>query len=198
MAMIKQFAPEVSAQVFPEIYEMRMTLREGVRQMLGAIPSERYSEIIEFSQTKEIRRRFVELLNFLDAEGIKCVVVSGGIRIMVETVLGDLVHRVEAIYAVDIITDGDFLQVHSDFEGDRELMAKVQVMNLYDASEKIAIGDSVTDLNMGLQASLVFARDRQAKYLDERQKPYIYWHDFFDVRQHLAHLWACSSSEEKD
>ena len=189
VAMLKHFAPEVSAQVMPEIYELRISLREGVRQMLSAIPSDRYPEIIEFSKTKQIRPGLVELLDFLDAEGVKFVVVSGGIRIMVETVLGELVNRVEAIYAVDVSNAGDFLQVHSDFEGDTELMAKVQVMNLYDASEKIAIGDSVTDLNMGLEASLVFARDRLAKYLDERQKSYISWDDFFDVRQYLANLW---------
>ena len=189
VAMLKQFAPEVAAQVMPEIYEMRITLREGVRRMLEAIPAARYPEIIEFSQQKQIRRGLVELLDFLDAEGVKFVVVSGGIRIMVETVLGELVNRVEAIYAVDISTGSDFLQVHSDFEGDTELMAKVQVMNLYDASEKIAIGDSVTDLNMGLEASLVFARDRLAKYLDERQKSYISWDNFIDVRQYLANLW---------
>lgn len=190
VAMLKQFAPEVSAQVMPEIYAMRMTLREGVRKMLEAIPSERYPEIIEFSQTKQIRPGFVELLDFLDAEAVPFVVVSGGIRIMVETVLGELVNRVEAIYAVDVGVEGDFLQVSSEFEGDTELMAKVQVMNLYDVSEKIAIGDSVTDLNMGLEASLVFARDRLARYLDERQKSYILWDDFFDVRQYLVNLWG--------
>ncbi len=189
VAMLKHFAPEVSAQVMPEIYQLRITLREGVRQMLEAIPSERYPEIIEFSKTKQIRPGLVELLDFLDAEGVKFVVVSGGIRIMVETVLGKLVNRVEAIYAVDVTTEGDYLQVHSDFEGDTELMAKVQVMNLYDASEKIAIGDSVTDLNMGLEASLGFARDRLAKYLDERQKSYIFWDSFVDVRNYLGNLW---------
>lgn len=189
VAMLKQFAPEVAAQVMPEIYEMRITLREGVRQMLEAIPADRYPEIIEFSQQKQIRPGLVELLDFLDAEGVKFVVVSGGIRIMVETVLGELVDRVEAIYAVDVSTGSDFLQVHSEFEGDTELMAKVQVMNLYNASDKIAIGDSVTDLNMGLEASMVFARDRLAKYLDERQKSYISWDNFVDVRKYLANLW---------
>lgn len=189
VAMLKQFAPEVSAQVMPDIYQMRITLREGVRQMLEAIPSERYPEIIEFSKTKQIRPGLVELLDFLDARAVPFVVVSGGIRIMVETVLGELVDRVEAIYAVDVSNKGDYLQVHSEFEGDTELMAKVQVMNLYDASEKIGIGDSVTDLNMGLQASLVFARDRLAKYLDERQKSYIFWDNFFDVREYLANFW---------
>jgi 2-hydroxy-3-keto-5-methylthiopentenyl-1-phosphate phosphatase len=65
---------------------------------------------------------------------------------------------------------------------------KVQVMAQYPAAEQIAIGDSLTDLNMALQAPLVFARDRLALYLDEQQKSYIPWNDFFDVRDHLARL----------
>ena len=188
VAMFKEFAPAVSARVIPELYNLRMTLREGVREMLESIPARRYEEIIEFSRTKQMRSGLVELLDFLDAEGVPFVVVSGGLRIMVETVLGDLRERVAGIYALDIESGGEFLRVSSDFEGETELLAKVQVMNLYDAEEKIAIGDSVTDLNMAMEASLVFARDRLAKYLDERQKSYIFWNDFFEVRQYLTEL----------
>ncbi|MDY6802782.1 MAG: HAD-IB family phosphatase [Cyanobacteriota bacterium] len=189
VALITEFSPFVSARVIPELYNLRMTLREGVREMLESIPSRRYQEIIEFSRTKQMRSGLVELLDFLDARDVPFVVVSGGIRIMVETVLGDLTDRVAGIYAVDLETGGEFLRVRSDFEGETELLAKVEVMNLYDAREKVAIGDSVTDLNMAMEASLVFARDRLAKYLDDRHKSYIPWNDFFEVRDRLANLW---------
>jgi 2-hydroxy-3-keto-5-methylthiopentenyl-1-phosphate phosphatase len=43
---------------------------------------------------------------------------------------------------------------------------------------------------MALHASVVFARDRLSQYLDERQKPYLPWNDFFDVRQQLSQLWG--------
>lgn len=188
VAMLKYFAPELSSQILPEIYALRLTLREGVRQILESIPSERYPEIIEFSHSKSMRRGLVELLDFLDEKGIPFVVISGGIRGMVETVLGDLVHRVESIYAVDLDTTGHQLRVISAFEGDTELMAKVDVMSQY-KGEAIAIGDSVTDLKMALAAPVVFARDRLAQYLDERQKAYIPWNDFLDIRDHLAQTW---------
>lgn len=192
VAMLKEFAPEISARVMPEIFNLRLSLREGVREMLESIPARRYEEIREFSRTKKMRSGLVELLDFLDAQGVPFVVVSGGIRIMVETVLGDLTDRVAGIYAVDVETGGEFLRVRSDFEGETELMAKVEVMNLYDADEKVAIGDSVTDLNMAMEASLVFARDRLSKYLGDRHKSYIPWNDFFEVRDRLAKLWDCS------
>ncbi len=189
VAMLKQFTPQISAEIMPKLYNRELTLRQGVRQMLESIPSVRYQEVIEFSSHQQIRPGLVELIDFLDAQAVPLVVVSGGIRVMVETVLGDLVNRVAAIYAVDIGTQGDYWQVHSEFESGTELVAKVKIMDLYASDEKVAIGDSVTDLNMALSVPLVFARDRLAQYLNEQQKPYIVWNDFFEVRDYLARHW---------
>ncbi|EAW39121.1 HAD-IB family phosphatase [Lyngbya sp. PCC 8106] len=189
VAMLKQFTPQISAEIMPKLYNRELTLRQGVRQMLESIPSVRYQEVIEFSRHQQIRPGLVELIDFLDAQAVPLVVVSGGIRVMVETVLGDLVNRVAAIYAVDIGTQGEYWQVHSEFEGDTELVAKVKIMDLYESDEKVAIGDSVTDLNMALSVPLVFARDRLAQYLNEQQKPYIVWNNFFEVRDYLARHW---------
>ncbi|OCR00295.1 2-hydroxy-3-keto-5-methylthiopentenyl-1-phosphate phosphatase [Oscillatoriales cyanobacterium USR001] len=186
VAMLKHFAPDLSAQLIPEMYAKKLTLRAGVRQILESIPAECYPEIIKFSQDKLIRPGLVELLDFLDSQGIPFVVVSGGIRVMVETVMGDLVNRVEAIYALDLDASGSHLKVLSEFEGETELVSKVRVMELYDADVRVAIGDSVTDLNMAKAASIVFARDRLVKYLDEEQKSYILWNDFFDVINNLT------------
>ncbi|MBE9130243.1 MULTISPECIES: HAD-IB family phosphatase [unclassified Coleofasciculus] len=197
--MLKDFAPQLSAQLMPEIYAMRLTLREGVRQMLESIPATRYPEILAYVESKPTRPGLEELLDFLDSQGIPFIVVSGGLRGMVEAVLSragkhgqSLVDRVTAIYAVDVDTGGEFLQVISEFEGDSELVSKVEVMARYPADEQIAIGDSLTDLNMALTASVVFARDRLTEYLDERHKPYIPWNDFFDVRQQLSERWQDS------
>ncbi|XZN96272.1 MAG: HAD-IB family phosphatase [Microcoleus sp.] len=189
VAMLKHFAPQLSSELMPEMYARRLSLRSGVRQLLESIPSECYGEIIEFSRPKLMRSGLVELLDFLDAKGVHFVIVSGGLRIMVETVLGDLVHRVRAIYAVDVDTTGPRFQVNSEFEGDTELVSKVRVMEQYPAQEQVAIGDSITDFNMALHASSVFARDRLAEYLDEQQKPYTKWDNFFDVLEKLSQQW---------
>ncbi|MGQ4650047.1 HAD-IB family phosphatase [Lyngbya aestuarii] len=196
VGMLKELLPELSAQLMPEMYARRLTLREGVRQLLGSIPSACYPQIIEYTKSKPLRPGLEELLDFLDVEGVPFVVVSGGLRGMVETALSrigtgekSLLERVAAIYAVDVDTTGEFLQVISPFEGDTELVAKVQVMAQHPAEEQIAIGDSVTDLNMALTAPVVFARDRLSQYLDEYNKPYIRWDNFFDVRQQLSSLW---------
>ncbi|HEY9638476.1 MAG TPA: HAD-IB family phosphatase [Coleofasciculaceae cyanobacterium] len=196
VGMLKKLAPELSEQLMPEMYARRLTLREGVRQLLESIPSTRYSEIIDYAKPKPIRPGLVELLDFLDAEGVPLVVVSGGLRGMVETVLSQpstgtppLLERVAAIYAVDVDTTGEFMGVQSQFEGGTELVSKVKVMAQHPANEQIAIGDSVTDLEIALHAPIVFARDRLIQYLDEHNKPYIPWNDFFDIRQHLSQQW---------
>ncbi|BAT51525.1 HAD-superfamily hydrolase, subfamily IB [Nostoc sp. NIES-3756] len=190
VAVLKKFAPELSAQLLPEMYAKKLTLREGVKQILQSIPSASYPEIVEFTKPQIIRPGFIELLDFLEFQGVPLVVVSGGLRGMVEVVLNKLVQRVEGIYAVDVDTRNAYLKVNSQYEEDTELIAKVQVMDKYTADEKIAIGDSITDLNMALQASVVFARSPLTKYLDEQQKPYIFWNDFLEIRDYLAQSWS--------
>ena len=101
--------------------------------------------------------------------------------------LGELIERIHAIYAIDVDTSSSYLRVLSSYEGETELVDKVKVMELYPA-DAIAIGDSVTDLNMASSAPIVFARDRLAQYLDERNKQYIPWNNFFDVRDRLMEL----------
>lgn len=190
VAMLEKFSPEKAAQIIPELYAQRVTLRDGVRQMLEAIPSDKYPEIIASAQNEAIRPGLVELLDFLDSENVPFVVVSGGLRGMVETTLGELVDRVKGIYAVDIDTRGEFLRPYSQFEGSTEMVEKVKVVSQYQIAEWVAIGDSVTDFNMAMAAPLVFARSRLCQYLDDRQKSYIPYEDFFDVRDRLAEFWA--------
>ncbi|PSB54484.1 HAD-IB family phosphatase [Chamaesiphon polymorphus] len=188
VAMITKFAPEVSALVLPEIYAKRVTLRQGVRKMLELIPSTSYPELIEFTRVQPMRAGFVEFLDFLETEQIPIVIISGGLQGMVESVLQPYLHRIEAIHAIDIDTSGDYLQVNSRYESGTEMVAKAEIMASYHADESIAIGDSITDWNMAMAASIVFARPPLTQYLDERKKPYIKWENFFDIRDALIDL----------
>ncbi|MBD2666557.1 hydrolase, haloacid dehalogenase-like protein [Richelia sinica FACHB-800] len=189
VAVLKKFAPEISAKLLPEMYAKRLTLREGVKAILQSIPSASYPEILEFTKPQLIRPGFQEFIDFLHTQQIPLVIISGGLRGMVEVVLGELVPKMAGIYAVDVDTSGTYLKVNSQYEGGTELLAKVQVMEKYHADEKIAIGDSITDLNMALQADLVFAKNPLGKYLAEYQKPYIFWDNFLEIRDYLDKSW---------
>ncbi len=132
----------------------------------------------------------LEFLDFLETQGVPIGIVSGGLRGMVQTVLGDLKHRVLAIlHAIEVDLGAEYQRVHSDFEAGTELVNKVEVMRRHSAGETVVSGDLVRDLNLGMQAQVVFARDRLAKYLAERQQPYLEGHDFFDLRDSLARRW---------
>jgi 2-hydroxy-3-keto-5-methylthiopentenyl-1-phosphate phosphatase len=140
---------------------------------------------IEFTRVQPIRAGFAQFLDFLETEQIPIVIISGGLHGMVESVLEPYIHRIEAIHAIDVDTSGTYLQINSRYESGTEMVAKADIMASYQADETIAIGDSITDWNMALAASLVFARPPLTEYLDEQQKSYIPWDDFVNIRDTL-------------
>ncbi|MCW6036480.1 HAD-IB family phosphatase [Spirulina subsalsa FACHB-351] len=202
VGMLKEFAPKQSAIILPQMYARTLTLREGVRQLLESIPTTRYQAMLEYGDDKPLRPGLPELLQFLGTQGVPFHVVSGGLRGMVERVLSrtrvgemPIIEGVASITAleVDAIPGQAFLTVPVQrFEAGSELVAKVKVMEEYGAGERVVIGDSLTDINMALQADLVFARDRLIDYLEQEQKPYIPWQDFLEVRDRLAERWGVS------
>lgn len=194
--MLKEFSPELSAQLMPKMYSRELTLKQGVRELLESIPSSRYEEIIEYVQSKELRPGLEEFLDYLAGLTVPFVVVSGGLAIMVEAALQrrgvsgtPLREKVTDVWAVGVDNSGEYLQVYSPVENDTEILAKVQVMEKYSYNLSVAIGDSVTDINMALKADIVFARDRLPEYLQTHQKAYIPWENFYDIREHLSQIW---------
>ncbi len=185
VAMLKHFTPVLAERLLPEIYAKRLTLHDGVRQLIGSIPSVRYGEMIEFTRSQPIRPGLVEFLDFLETENISFVVISGGLRGMVESVLNPLKDRIHAIHAMEVDTREYYLRVHSADESRTEMVAKAQIMAKYGADQSIAIGDSITDLNLALAASIAFARPPLTRYLEERHRSFIPWTDFFEVRDYI-------------
>lgn len=187
--VFKRFTPELFKPVKDKMLALEITLREGVRTLLESIPSKQYPEILEYVRQIPIRPGFEQMLDFLDEQDVPFVIVSGGLRGMVDAKLGDLAKRVHKIFALDVDTSEEFIKVRSDFEGDTELMAKVEVMNLFDPGQSIVIGDGATDINMAQNGSVVFARDSLAFFLNHMGVPYKEWSDFFDVINELKVLW---------
>jgi len=195
VTVLEKFAPEAAAKFLPIIFSRKITLLEGIRLTIGSIPAIYYPQIIEYIAHSPIRPGLKEMIDFFNKNDIAFVVISGGLIDLVQAVLEEqnLIGKVQAIYAGQVDTTGKYLRVYSDIESDTEFVAKVLAMQKYPASEKIAIGDSVTDINMSLAADLVFARDRLKGYLDTEGKSYITWSNFFDVRDHLADRWQIST-----
>jgi 2-hydroxy-3-keto-5-methylthiopentenyl-1-phosphate phosphatase len=190
VALLRQFTPDLANELMPQIYDKQLTLREGVRRLLTSIRSDQYRAIVEFAQSKTIRPGFDRFLDFLETYQVPFVLISGGVTVIVETVIGARKSRMAGLHAIDLDTSTEFLQPISRFEAGSEFVAKVNVMAEYPCDEAIAIGDSITDLNMAMAAPVVFARDRLAVYLAEAHKPYYSWDNFDDIRQQLAQSWG--------
>jgi 2-hydroxy-3-keto-5-methylthiopentenyl-1-phosphate phosphatase len=189
VAVLYHFAPKLAAELVPGMQQRRITLREGVPPILESIPSTRYPEILEFMKGRKIRAGFRELLDFLEEQGVPLVIISSGLRGMVETVLGPLLARVHAVHALEVELDGPFLRPVSPAMSEDELVAKPAIMARYGPAFRVAIGDGVTDFRMAEQADLVFARDRLKALLAERGLPFLPFEDFFAVRDHLMRIW---------
>ena len=115
--MLQEFAPQSSQQILSLIYDRSLTLKEGVKQLLNTIKSDRYQRIIDSTADLSIRPGLSELLDFLTSHHIPLIVVSGGLRDMVEAVLKrevnqqPLIDRVAAIYAADIDCSSEYYKV---------------------------------------------------------------------------------------
>jgi 2-hydroxy-3-keto-5-methylthiopentenyl-1-phosphate phosphatase len=188
--MLRAFAPEPAARVIPRIYDLTTTLRDGVTEMLESIPSDLYGSAIAHADTAALRPGLANLIDACAAHGVPFVVVSGGLHDMVVRRLGPLADRVTAVYAVRVDRSGPRWRVVPEWADDQELVAKVRVMAAHPARERVAIGDSTTDLRMSEVAERVFARRRLCDYLDERGVAYERWEDFRDVHRALALAWG--------
>jgi 2-hydroxy-3-keto-5-methylthiopentenyl-1-phosphate phosphatase len=189
-AVLKRFAPELSAELMPQMYALQLTLREGVRRILESVPSAAYPEIVQWVATQPQRPGLSDFLAFLQHQNIPFVVITGGLQAIVESALKPFAAQIHAIYGLQVDTQSSHFQISSPAEGETELVSKVDIMGRYSARETIVIGDSVTDLSMALAGDIVFARDRLAQYLDERGVAYVGWADFHDIRQALAQRWS--------
>jgi 2-hydroxy-3-keto-5-methylthiopentenyl-1-phosphate phosphatase len=162
-----------------------ITLREGIHELFGKVPSSRFGEIEAYYKSVPLRAGFGELLEYCGTANIRVVIISGGLRQMVEMKLAPFMRHITAIHSVYVDLSAQTMRLVSDFEDDREIMSKTAVMACYTYDKCACIGDGYTDFRMAAQSGLVFARDQLAEYLDSQKRPYHRWNDFFDVLEVL-------------
>ena len=193
VGVLKEFSPTLANELIPKILSKEVTLRQGVRQIVQAIPSSVYpQELLRFVQDKPIRPGLSTLIDYLDSRQIPFVVVSGGLRCLVEAVLKreNLYDRCAKIFAIDVDQSNETLKVVSDWESGNELVAKVEIIKQECSNQEkiIMIGDSITDLNASKYADIVFARDALCNYLKEENISFLEWTDFEDIKTKLQSM----------
>lgn len=188
-AVLKGFAPDLARDLVPRMLALELPLRVGVARILESIPSAAFDDVIRSADGVPLRDGFDALLADLTRREVPFVVLSGGLRAMIERVLGPRRALVRAVHALDLDTTGPYFKVIAPDASDDEMVAKAAVMARYAPRFAVAVGDSVTDIGMAEAADLVFARDRLAEVLTVRGRPFVRYETFHDVRHHLEALW---------
>lgn len=193
VGILKKFAPEKSRDLIPRMYDLTLSLKEGVRILLESVESRHYPEMLEIMKNAPIRDGFREILDYLDSRKTPVIIVTGGLEDFVRVALGPMLGKIHSVFGLRVNTDGPCLSVASDWASDTELVSKPLILETVgksvSANPPVLIGDSVTDLEAALACPVVFARDRLARYLQERGKPFLPFENFFDVRQSFSEMF---------
>jgi 2-hydroxy-3-keto-5-methylthiopentenyl-1-phosphate phosphatase len=193
--ILKRFAPELSSELIPQMYDLTLTLKEGVRTIMESIESIHYPEMLEMISRAPIRKGFTEMLSMLSSSHIPFLIVTGGVAEFVEAALKEKPEGVLSIYGMTVDHSGPYLKVDSALQSDTELVSKVRLLDQFPGASSICIGDSVTDLNLALRCDFVISRGRLSEYLAERNVPFFPFEDFSDVSRILGNL-ICETSLE--
>lgn len=182
---IQQFITEDIRRLGHEMAQKGYTVKQGIREMMAMIPSDKYEAGTEYFRHIRIREGFDAFLNRAAELGIPVVVLSGGIRDMTELVLAPYRDRILDLWAGKVDLSGERVRFYSDFETETELVGKVNIIRGYDCEHAICIGDSYTDVEMALYAQEVYARDRLAAAMEKMGKSYCTFETFYDIIDRL-------------
>ena len=187
--LMKEFAPEAYRKVLPRLLAGEVSLREGVLAVIETIESFRYPQMIEKMAEAPLRAGFPEFLDLLEEYGVPLVVISGSLEDLIKARLAPFSHRIFRIVAARADTTGPFLRISSDLADRDELVYKPGVMKTWSDPVKIAIGDSVSDIAMSRNATMVFGRSLLRETLEREQRPFYPFEYFFDISRFLEKKW---------
>lgn len=184
-SMRRTIDPNLYKEKQKEMFEGKITLAEALHMGFETIPTEKLPIILDYVRSVPIRSGFSELLDEMERQGIPVVVISGGLKPTIDEKLAPYRDRLLGVHSVELDVQGPTMRLISDYEEKGDLLQKTLVMEQYEYKKAYCAGDSFTDIQMALISDKVFARDRLAKYLEDRSLPFIPWEDFFDIRDYL-------------
>lgn len=173
---------------YTDLLNKKVTLSQVLHEAFNKTPSARLPEILAYIDGVPIRNGFSEFLDFMQECQIPVVVISGGIRPMLDSKIKSFQNRILDLYCVDLDTKEKYMKLKSDYDDGIELLKKTDVMKGYEYETAICIGDSHTDINIAAASDIVFARDLLADYMRKTNRHYYEWGDFFDIIQILKSI----------
>lgn len=181
LSTCQRFVPDAAERLCPAIGEGTISLRDGLQQLIGALPSALVTEITEHVRGQALRHGFGEFLHQLQDWNIPLVVISSSPDFSVAARLEPWRHLIAAVHALRVDLRGAYMQPCITGSSPDEAVPKAEIMLGYPARTRIVIGDSISDQQMALHADEVFARDRLLAYMRARDLPVTAYRDFHDV-----------------
>jgi len=180
--------PEVYREVETGLDTGRMPLREVITREFEPVRRP-LDEVVAWELERvRIRPGFRELVDLADERGWRFVVVSSGFKELIEPILEREGVEVE-LHAnrVDPRPDGwRVLWSYDDDCGSCGESCKRSVAEEYAGEgELVYVGDGYSDRCAAERADRVFATRGLARYLEEREIPFVPFEDFFDVAKAL-------------
>ncbi|HPX92816.1 MAG TPA: HAD-IB family phosphatase [Bacillota bacterium] len=164
-----------------EMLEGRRSLADTLHLAFSLIPCNRMADIMAYVRNVPLRPGFDQLLDLAEEKGIPVVVISGGLKPVIEEKLSPYRDRLLDVHSVETRCVDGRIRLISPYEDKGDLMEKTRIMAQYSYKEAICAGDGHTDVRMALASEQVFARDTLAAILKKQGVPYEPWEDFFDV-----------------
>lgn len=187
-ALVDRFGDPEAHRVAQGKLGCSLTLHDVIARGYGSLRATRDEVVSWVLQNVRFRRGFRELVEFCRARGWKLVVVSSGLRELIEPVLRREGLELEVVAnALEPGTDWEIaFRENRRCDACGELCKRQVVAELSGDAWIAYIGDGFSDGCAAELADLVFARRRLAEYLDDRGLSYHRFEDFHDVVRTLA------------
>ncbi|MCY7781558.1 MULTISPECIES: 2-hydroxy-3-keto-5-methylthiopentenyl-1-phosphate phosphatase [unclassified Bacillus (in: firmicutes)] len=195
ISIMKTFAPPEWTALKDGVLSKTLSIKEGVGQMFGLLPSRLKDEITRFVlQDAKIREGFREFVAFVKENEIPFYVVSGGMDFFVYPLLEGIVEK-DRIYCNHASFDKDYIHIdwpHSCKGTCSNQCGCCKPSVIQELSEPnqyiIMIGDSVTDVEAAKLSDLCFARDYLLNECREHHLNHLPYQDFNEIRKDIENV----------
>ena len=182
LGLLHHMYPQEQLQsMFQKVESGKETRVEACKKLIDSTPITELSKIDEYISLMEIRPGFEKLAQFLKAQNIPLIVLSGGLDYTVQGKLAPYRDLIHAFYSAKLDVSDNYLSVVSSNMEPNSFLDKSTVLDNLDAEVFIGIGDGITDLTIASKCHYMFARDDLHTYMVQNNLSCIPWETFYDV-----------------
>ncbi|QEU59329.1 hypothetical protein KDRO_B05970 [Kluyveromyces lactis] len=193
------FGKEERLKVFSGVLDGNKPFRDGFKAMLDSVHEPLDSCIEQLLAHIKLDPGFVETAEWCAANDVPLVVISSGMKPIIEALIGKLVGTERAKeLGIEVIANGvdvdeatgEWHIVYRDDtpHGHDKAQTIEQCKKRFAADKYFYCGDGVSDLTAARECDVLFAREGcdLAPYCDHHGIPYILFNNFTEIKDRIA------------